>query len=491
MLPLTLRNKKSFFRKKLKRAFLASGFVFSLSGSFAYANSLSDMLHDKDSWIYGKIDSVKDEVIKKIEKEVNAAFKEAVIDKMIERMSQEFGEEIGKTLGSFIGVGPFFSFAMLASGGGGPSETQIMMQVLLEAIDDARDEIIQSVEQNFQDETESDLNALILSLDIYNSRDMDARKLEYQLLSDMSYYASRIKKRIEQKTSKAVDNSHFYLLIAGLHMEIEKQYTHWLTLHIDPSATEEEIQSNYDRVLGVMVKDSYKLINEGAIGSVASWKASFENSFDDKVEFAGDVPESEIPQGRIHKYAYYFSYTFNGKPIQFKVLGGKGCTVAYRNYYFYDSVNGYVGSAIGGCKTNVGYQVPFVQKNIGMVVDAHKADSASFNKYVLDGYVPIREIFDLWWILAFDTERPKSEVDIFVDDLLPTPDLGPDPAAILACELSGKAGEFVGKTSGFDAFRLSQVAKDFCRPCGFSADFMGQGISYYCSSEPAREGWVW
>src|SRR5690606_18212397 len=101
-----------------------------------------------------------------------------VIDKMIERMSQEFGEEIGKTLTSFVGIGPFFSFAMLASGGG-PSETQIMMQVLLEAIDDARDEIIDAVEKNFQDETESDLNALILALDIYNSRDMNARKLEY------------------------------------------------------------------------------------------------------------------------------------------------------------------------------------------------------------------------------------------------------------------------------------------------------------------------
>lgn len=482
MLSLTLRNRKEILSKKIKNTLLASGLIFSLGSSFTYAESLSDMVHDKDSWIYKKIHSAKDEAIKKIEKEINAAFKEAVIDKMIEKMSQEFGEEIGKTLTSFVGIGPFFSFAMLASGGGGPSETQIMMQVLLEAIDDARDEIIDAVEQNFQDETESDLNALILALDIYNSRDMNARKLEYQLLSDMSYYASRIKKRLEQKTSKAVDNSHLYLLVAGLHVEIEKQYTHWLTLHVNPSASEEEIQSNFDSVLDVMVRDSYKFINEGAIGSLASWRASFENSFSDKVEFAGYVPANEIPQGRNYDDAYYFSYKFNDKPIKFKVLGGKGCALAYRNYYFYDSVNGYLGSAIGGCKTNVGYQVTLVQKNIGMVVNAHKADSASFNKYVLDGYVPIREIFDLWWRLAFDAERPKSEVDIFVDELLEAAE-AEKPSA---CEISGKSGEYVGNSPFGGAYKpLVEEAIAYCSPCGVwgkSSD-RGAAVSFYCAEE--------
>lgn len=483
MLPLTLRNKNEIFSKKIKNTFLASGLLFSLGSSFVYADSLSDMVHDKDSWIYGRIHSAKDEAIKTIEKEINAAFKEAVIDKMIERMTQEFGEEVGKTLTSFVGIGPFFSFAMLASGGGGPSETQIMMQVLLEAIDDARDEIIDAVEQNFQDETESDLNALILALDIYNSRDMDARKLEYQLLSDMSYYASRIKKRLEQKTSKAVDNSHLYLLIAGLHVEIEKQYTHWLTLHVNPSASEADIQSNFDNVLDVMVRDSYKFLNEGEIGSLASWKASFENSFDDKVEFAGYVPASEIPPGRIHHDAYYFSYKLNEKPIKFKVLGGKGCSGAHRAWYFYDSVNGYLGPVIGGCNTNINYQTNLVQDHIGKVVNAHKADAASFNKYVLDGYVPIREIFDLWWKLAFDTERPKSEVDMFVDELL----AAAEPPQPSACELSGKAGDYVGNspTSGGAYMPLVEEATAYCSPCGISGTSFDRGatVSFYCAEK--------
>ncbi len=471
---IVIRKGKSLYH----RAFLLfSCVIFGFASSIASAKSFSDMVQEKDSWIYQKIHSSKEELIKKIETNVNMVFKEAVIDRIVEKMTEEFGEQAGKTLASFIGVGPFLSVAAIAAGSQGPTETQIMMQVLLEAIGEAREEIINAVEENFQDETESDLNALILSLDIYNSRDEAARKAEYQLLADMSYYAARIKKRLEQKTERAVDNSHLYMLISGLHLEIEKQYTHWLTLSIDPTASPVAIEAAYVSVLDVLVRDNFNFLNNGAIGSLSSWKSSFEKSFDTKVDYIGPVPNNEIPAGRVQDDAYYFSYKFNEKPLQFKVLGGSGCGAGYRNNYMYDALGRNVGKFVGGCKTRVSHQLRLTQENIDRVVNSHKADAESFNKYVLDGYVPVREIFDKWWKLSVGTERPKSEVDQFVDNVIAknTPS---------ACELSGKAGDYAGNGSGAGISAVANAAATLCAPCGISGQSFDRGasVSFYCNA---------
>src|SRR5690606_14837650 len=122
----------------------------------------------KESWFYAQATKLSEKFQKSIEDAIDNAFEDSMYKMLGEGIAEKFGKTFAKNLSGIISIGPFLSVTDVLGLGQKKTESQVMLEILLQAIEQAKEDIINSVELQFQDETEARLNTIIRDLDIYN-----------------------------------------------------------------------------------------------------------------------------------------------------------------------------------------------------------------------------------------------------------------------------------------------------------------------------------
>ena len=414
------------------------------------SSSYSDKNTEKPHWFYDPISYAGQKFQEWLTDAVDNAFEESMYQILGEAIGQKFGESLAEHFSGFVSIGPFLSVTDLLGLGRKNTESQVMLKILLEAIENAKQDIINSVELQFQDETEARLNAIIRDLDIYNARSTESRMTAYTTLTDLISHANYVLARIEQKTDKYADNLHRYTTLAALQIQMQKEYTRWLVLTSNPSTTEEEIESETMTVLSTQIAQVDNFISNSQIGTISFWRNTFNNEFSNRstVSFLRRIPENEIPfiegvsnkvirhGGRVPRteivnliepeYSGYYSYKMGSGTVEFMLLF-TGC----QNYRTYGEMSFHIVDAAGNVSGQAIHRRACTEHNkksyvnlprdlinslaIQRAIDNHMNDNDAFMKYLREGYQPIREVVSQWRLMAGMTEKPVSEIDTYMD----------------------------------------------------------------------------
>lgn len=412
-----------------KKVILSSLVLMSSSlSSFSYANTptpLSDLVAGKNEWLYSALREKEEKIFSQIEADLNRKFQKDVLGPLTDKAIDILGGEFEESITAFASFVPYLSFATFLAGTSGPSETELMLEIILAEMRIMKEEIINAIGESFDDETEALLDALILELDLYNGRDDLGRLATFQSLDRLSFTASNIKKRLEKRDQVAIDKSHLYMLVSTLHFEIQREYTRWLTVDKSPNATDGAISQKINTTFKTLLSDNVSYINNGPIGDLGYWRESFDDSFGDVkfIKTQTEVVGKKVCRGRPGrqtcstpkiKYRYYEYTINNGDPVEVKAyqLSNGRCGRGIESTYSFQ-VEGILSGGVGiDCGRDL-------DKKIGEAAkDLHQADDASFAKYVSIGYEPIAEMLDSWWAKLNTGARPRNEVDNFLRDNL-------------------------------------------------------------------------
>src|SRR5690606_28281899 len=107
----------------------------------------------------------EDKVRDYVQDAINDFFEEPMYEIIGRGIGEAFGESFAKNFSGLISIGPFLSMDSLI-GSFGASESQVMTRVLLKAIEQAKEEIIAAVEENYRVETRARIDALIDGMEI-------------------------------------------------------------------------------------------------------------------------------------------------------------------------------------------------------------------------------------------------------------------------------------------------------------------------------------
>jgi len=399
-----------------------------IASASVQAGPFSDAVKGEHEWVYKTTKNAETAFMNHIEDELEALYREQVMDWILDSAYGLIGDENAAAFTTLAQFVPAVSFAVMFQSAAGPSQSQLMLQTMLEAMSKMKNEIIDAVDAVYQDETEANLNALILELDIYNSRSDLNRQTAYRSLESLSVLASQVKKRIEQRTDKVAENSHLYMLASTLHFEIQREYTRWLELDSNPSASNAQIQSEIDTVFGTVLRDNYDFFNNGSIGQLNTWQIGFEDSFSDSSAISysrsGPTTSTKVPvcvylRGikscvlkTFTSTSDYYKYYFNSQPVEFKVAkSGQNRCPQFANYTIYNAEGVVTDSFTSTCGSS---SVLSRVRASTDAIDDHKNDASALAKYVKEGYTPIADIMDEWWFTYYGTNRPDSEVDNYV-----------------------------------------------------------------------------
>lgn len=400
-------------------------FIF-LSSNVHASGPFSSLVEGESEWIYAAAKKADQDILAYIEEDVNEAFRTEVVAPLLENAISTLGsnldEESVEVLLEYV---PYIQIATLFLDSGGPSESQVMLQTILTAMGHVKQDIVNSVGENYEDDTESRLNALLLELDVYNSRSESSRMQAYGTLSNLSYQASLVKQRLAQRSDTMVRNSHLYLLASTLHFEIQREYTQWLELDVDPSVSDGEIQDEVDSVFGEILRDNSDVIQTGALSKLSVWRDAFERSFSSPSEIEFSHEESaEYEVCRSTRFgirctmeparAWFFTYEVGGRDVEFKTIFPD-----HRVYRVppYVTVYNAEGEVSDGFRSSVSVSSMLGKiRESGAPIEDHMNDSESFVKYLEEGYGPIARLMDTWWQAHYGVNRPASEVDDFLDE---------------------------------------------------------------------------
>lgn len=400
------------------------------------AGDLSDENTQKDSWVYSLKEKAEKKLLDSIEDAVNDYFEGDVWSVIGEKIGEELGNKFFENLSGFVSVGPFLSMDSFI---GGSSESEVMTKVLLNAIEQSKDEIINAVEKSYQNETEANLDALILDYAIFSSRSEEFQQNDFRALKDFSQAASNVKKRLQQTGNKLFDNLHLYMTVAGLHIEIQKQYSRRMAIDLYGNPSPSIVETDYKNVLKTLLQDSMGVVVDSEIGSYDRWEKSFYSSFGESAVYAGSLKSTDsVPSGYHRSLSGRFYYLMNGHRVYFKVLSYGECDVfrmgtggSARNLYagsyaVFDASGKFIKKYwISSLSIDVcnGVQKNLVRSSLSTktngfapVIQAHKDSKDAFLKYLKEGYLPVKRMFDAWWDRSGMPARRYSEVDVFVEN---------------------------------------------------------------------------
>lgn len=410
---------------------------------------------EKENWFFSKLgklfDKAGDKLLNAFEEAVNDFFEGNVWEKFAEGLVSKFGDTIFDNFSNFFSFGPFFSFdSLFSSQNEGPSEIQIMTQILLDAIDDSKEEILNAIEEHYQTETEVLLNTIIRELAVHNARSYGQRAARFSELRPWITFANTVKERIEIKQESVFDNLHLYMKVAALQIQMELEYTRFSYLDTNPEATEEEILAETERVMTAQLGQDLAFITGNQIGSLAAWEQSFDNSLRHAQEtlvfhehespevcrphigsdpyFAPDEGFYSTPD--MCQYWHinvpergYYSYRMNDTEVNFFVgfdSGPDRYNMCSRYAYIFDVSGKYLGreAMVIDCHGNDAIGALQNSDLVAEAIDNHRSDREAFKAYLRDGYLPVKKMIDKWWELTGLQSRTKSEVDAFVENNL-------------------------------------------------------------------------
>ncbi|MDX1587560.1 MAG: hypothetical protein R3296_01385 [Oleiphilaceae bacterium] len=428
---------------KLRESFILKILALLISISIAipaYTNEISyaEKTPPNENWFYQQGNKLVSKLKNQIEKSINESFEENIFKLIGEQLGDSFAKKFTKDLAGVVSVGPFVSLdsLLVLSGLTNSGDERVLMQIrvmteiLLEAIDTSKEEIIAAVDKQFQDETEARLNTIIRELDRYNSRSEAGRRAHHWKLNSLINDASYVMERFEIKSEKHIDNIHLYINIASLQLIMEKEFTEWRYLEkINPHAGEEEIKAEVNSVLATQIYHANKFITSRTIGSLEHWRNNFHSQFPDidNINAAferiptlsewkkinGHSKEGLLEEER--KSSAVFSYSMGGEKVEFmqivKELPFGMCQV-------YDTSNKLVGQyasqsmPVGPYWVYYGCDKSGNKKLFRRAVENHRDSDEAFFQYLEDGYLPAIQMVDAWWDLAeVNYSRPISEVE--------------------------------------------------------------------------------
>ncbi len=440
-----------------------------LFSSVSNAADFSSYIKKTSKWVFDQQQTMRDPEIKK---EVNEYFRDEVFKPLFQSLAEEmFGSSAptNEAIKSLVDAMPYISFfiRIATSGSNKPSESQVMLKILLTAIDSAKKDIINAVDQSYQDDTEAKLQTIIQQLNIYNLYSLETQKASYVTMLDLSFAASEIKKRLQQKPEKTIENAHLYLLVSSLHMEIERQKIAILNYVSFPSFSEDFIaqrsKEEFLRVANYMVDDGLTYINNAYVGSLEGWKDQFRSSITNDVAWVRDETSAKK----------IFSFAMNSKPIEISVI--KGLPRRYLcPYTIYDPLGNNYLTTEASCGLSNAQLASHLKDNISGILELFRKDTVSFDKYMSDGYVPIQKAFDGWWVASGKVgTRPQSSVDIYVSNI-------PNNPKPSLCTVSGNSGRVLAKTYWRDP---GVGAFGSCYPCSYNLIKDGNYTIHQCGVE--------
>lgn len=406
---------------KFKHLIIALSSIFlTIQASSSYSGPFSEHVDGEDGWLYSEVAENADKALKEILTRVDTQFNQAVSNYVI---SNFFGGSKDPNIKSLVGIIPQLNITALVFPSG-PSETQVMLQILLAAMEEMKEEIIDAVDANYQDETEANLNTVIYEVGSYNLRPAAERKRSYGTLFHLKTLAQYVKERIATREDKAIENLHLYMLAASVQFEIEREYTRWLTLDTNPTASNEYIQSRIDDQFRYFLDGIFEYVNNDVIGEVATWRAAYEDSFSSPSDYqfsrtvqSGTVTGCTTVRGvktctTSPVYKHLYKYYMNNIPVEFEVK--QTSSVSRLVYFGVYNAEGTSTDTIS-CPCIAGSSTLLTRlKASSDPIDDHKASSPALAAYIRLGYDPAAEILDAWWYSYYGSQRPHSEVDTFI-----------------------------------------------------------------------------
>ncbi|WP_421706043.1 hypothetical protein [Alloalcanivorax xenomutans] len=432
-------------------SFMLAGSLLLSSGN-AISDNYAEHNTERSSWFYSQAKKVEKKFKDWVEDSINEAFEKGALTLLGESLANTFGKKILSSLSGLISVGPFISFDGMISLTGSSGEArlarkiEIMTRLILDAIDASKEEIINSVEQQFQDETMARLNTIIRDYGIYNSRSEEGRKSDYRLLQNLISDANYVLERMEIKTDKSLENLHSYMNIASIQMLMQREYTHWLYINeINPNATEEEIQEETQKILKTQLDYVVTYITESAVGDIEYWRNDFRSQFPtyDTVTGYADSREYDAPMDEPNwrffisrdslyntgwqGYAHYYSYPMGDGRIRIgtilhSIFEGDIQLPNHPDSYacnYYDAAGKLIATE-NKSVTWIATKDPKTlciprAEDIKTAIDRHREDEDSFEHYIIDGYLPVQQMIDTWWDMTGNQRsRRLSSVDNYV-----------------------------------------------------------------------------
>lgn len=209
----------------------------------------------------------EDKLEQSVRKHIQEKWNQDLLPDILESLGgEDFKDKFGGQLvTSLIGGLPGIAFnVILGAASSGPSEMQVMTEVLLSAIKDSEENILNAIEDYDDDVTRDSLRSLTNWWEKYNSSKLWADQLDG--LTQMSWEAEKIKTRLEFSGLKAADTIQLYILAASLEAQIDKHLISLLVLNENPLATEEDIWQEYQGVFRTFVSGVARYAVLGAGG---------------------------------------------------------------------------------------------------------------------------------------------------------------------------------------------------------------------------------
>ena len=427
-----------------------------VAASFAGNVYASDDYHDlngsKKEWFLSKhVGKLNDTLANRVEDYINQITPEKIYQIIGEELAKRFGSIFSDTFSGMISIGPFVSIDNLI-GSFGKSESQIMTAAILRAIQEAKEEIIAAVEEQYRIDTRVRLESLIQNLEIYNARSLSEKPgmiLDLVLLNQES---TIIRNRMSNSTNFSIGDIHSYALVVSLQLSILRDIATWNAIATNPEVDQEFIDNEVRQTFASVMEYANMHVVGSHISTIDYWMSQYRNEFE-MLGFVRLAEMADVPISMRNQYTPFgsavFSYRMAQREIEFLVLRVKDSCEVFSDdgietrvvYHVLDAKYSYVGEAWShfwisydsemfeqqGCAFfddqivaaigREGFR-PLLRRpmrSYNQVFDTHKNDQEAFKQYVADGYLPIKQMFDVWWEYSKASQRPLSEIDIFTE----------------------------------------------------------------------------
>ncbi len=405
---------------------------------------------DFKEWVFSKatslIEKAGNDLLDKIE---NLDIGELLWDKLLDSVTQKFGDVISKSisqyLGQFISFGPFINLNFVLNIGR-KSDSQVITEVILKAIEQCRSDILNAIDQQYVGQMTDILNALLNTYQIHNAR----TDLEMRFTDDwpMEYYLTKAEEvfaAFEGSMAQKVKNLHFYMLLMGNYIQVltEDGQFDYLKAYLDRwgvssigQMTAVQIQNALASSHGktIMTNDflqRFKVrlqtaLNHVANLSVNTWKTVSNDRFsNNNIQFVSrtNVPSSEWNRYKYEILAEYernYPISYMDKWVyKYKVMG-EDVRIKIIEMRLRDNANKWITlaelhDAYG--ERSVAYEILCDWFSItykGFVEQARQRHmKRSYFQFFYNGYNPIKEMLDTWYQLAgYSSSRPENNLDL-------------------------------------------------------------------------------
>lgn len=418
----------------MKKIAILSALIFIIFPITAKSD-FSEHNTEKTNWVYSQLERVSESLENYIQSTLDTYFGGDAFSALGDAIGEKFGQKFAESLSGIISIGPLLSFSDLVNIGLGinsPSESEIMLKILLEAISEAKEEIIQSIDEAFEDETRARLNTIIRDLALYNTSLEEHKEATYYILWDLITDANYVMERIEARPHNHFENLHHYMTVAALQIEMHKEYRHRLSRDITPWLTDDEIDDVIRNALSPQIDYVNNFLSYvSRTSNLSLWQQYFRDEFNfSEAKFVKPLDPSDPifdhPDRTYIEGSGIYSYRMGEHDIEFKVVLTTCRTIQKHrriNADLFDANGQYAGNISRrlSCSTYPNNNVlTAVNGSNGLfnVVNRHATDQAAFDRYLVSGYESIYHMINTWWEMTNNPPRQRSEVDDTIENVL-------------------------------------------------------------------------